>query len=230
MCKEIQKLYRCNPQPSTNKFLLLQEYINYQNQNQTPEPMSLIDINDRNKIIQFTREHLNDKLCQHIIKSLLIKAYYSDIDESHYGIGISNYTHWTSPIRRSTDLINHCILRGYDINPKKYLNDMNEAELKQDNIENFILSYKNFQYQNNHLNETFEAIIINVIPTGIVVYIKQFDTKFTIHISKLSENKLVFDTNKKELSNENHNYRLFDKIKVIINKIDFDSIDLILSK
>ncbi len=230
MCKEIQKLYRCNPQPSANKFVLLQEYIKYQYQNQKKsEFITDLDINDRNKIIQFTREHLNDKLCQHIIKSLLIKAYYSDTDEGHYGIGIFDYTHWTSPIRRSTDLINHCILRGYDINPKKYLNDMNEAELKQDNIENFILSYKNFQYQNNHLNETFEATIINVIPTGIVIYIEQFDTRFTIHISKLSENKLVFDTNKKELSNENKTYKMFDKIKVIINKIDFDSIDLSLS-
>ncbi len=228
MCKEIKKLYRCNPQPSVNKFVLLQEYIKSQNQHKY-ECITDLDINNRNRIIQFTREHLNDKLCQHIIKSLLIKAYYSDTDEGHYGIGILDYTHWTSPIRRSTDLINHCILRGYDINPKKYLNDMNEAELKQDNIEYFILSYKNFQYQNNHLNETFEAIIINVIPTGIVVYIEQFDTRFTIHISKLSENKLVFDTNKKELSNENKNYKMFDKIKVIINKIDFDSIDLSLS-
>ena len=40
-----------------------------------------------------------------MIKCILPKAFYSEEDLSHYGIGISNYTHWTSPIRRAADLI-----------------------------------------------------------------------------------------------------------------------------
>ena len=228
MCKEVKKIYRCNPPPSHIKFNLLQEYIKFHTNID-----STIDCNDRNSIIKFTRDYNNDKLLEHILKSLLIKAFYSDKDDSHYGIGISNYTHWTSPIRRSADLINHCILRGYDINPKKYLNDMNEAELKQDMIEDFILNYKNYQYQQSHLNETFEATIIHVIPTGIVVYIEKFDSKFTIHISKLSTDKLEFNTNKKELVMSNNGisrYKMFDKIKVTINKVDFDFMDIILAE
>ena len=114
---------------------------------------------------------------------------------------------------------------------------MNESELKQDAIEDFILNYKNYQYQQSNLNETFEATIIHIMATGIVVYIEKFDSKFTIHISKLSKDKLEFNPYKKELfiSNSNSNsgitcYKVFDKIKVTISKVDYDFIDIILAE
>jgi ribonuclease R len=49
------------------------------------------------------------------------KAEYSDIHESHFGLGIENYLHFTSPIRRLSDLATHRIL-------KACLNDSGKAE------------------------------------------------------------------------------------------------------
>ena len=213
MASEIQKIYRCNSKPEANKFNIVKEYIG-----------TYTNIEDRTELLNYlSKETSKTKLLDYLIKQLLTKAYYDNSDKNyHYGLGIDNYTHWTSPIRRSCDLLNHCILRGYNIdnNIRKYLINMNETELKQNAIENFIINQKN-KFQ---INQMVCGIIIGLGTYGITVYIEDFDNKYTIHISKLSEQKLHFENN--ILYNECDKYELFDYVNLIIVKIDFDQIDL----
>ena len=202
MSNIIKKIYRCNIKPQDNKFELLKNYVEYHR----------ININfNRNEIIDYIDKNPT-KLNYYIIKSLLTKAYYYTDNKLHYGLGIDNYTHWTSPIRRACDLLNHCILKNYDIDISQYIKYMNEMELKQDLIEKFIIDFDN--YQNIKLGDIFVAIIIKINNNGIIVYIDYFNDKFSLHISKLSndkDNKLL--------------YKLFDIINVKIIKIDFGMLE-----
>jgi ribonuclease R len=222
MCNEIKKVYRYNPLPLDDKFELFSKYYALNNNEQLSKE-------NRNDIINFINNHSN-KLTFYLTKNLLTKAFYSTYisNESHYGIGINNYTHWTSPIRRSCDLLNHCILRGYHIdeeNIEKYIKYMNEMEIIQDDIEKFIIQFN--MYQNIKLNDIFEGTIIGVIKTGINVYIDDLDNKFPIHISKLSNEILNYDHNNKILKNIDGSifYKLFDKIKVKVIRVDSNKID-----
>ena len=70
MCKEVKKIYRCNPPPSHIKFNLLQEYIKFHTNID-----STIDCNDRNSIIKFTRDYNNDKLLEHKHNNFLAAVY-----------------------------------------------------------------------------------------------------------------------------------------------------------
>jgi ribonuclease R len=219
MCNNVKTIYRYNPIPSCNKLDLFSIY----------SKLDLLE-NNRNLIINFIKNNPN-KLTFYLTKNLLTKAFYSQYipNEIHYGIGINDYTHWTSPIRRSCDLLNHCILRGFDIKKddiEKYIQYMNEMEILQDNIEKFILEFN--IYQNIKLNDIFEGTIIGVNKTGINIFIEEFDNKFPIHISKLSSEILIYDNNILKLQNEKIIYKLFDRIKVKVNKIDINKIDFIL--
>jgi len=218
MCNNVKTIYRYNPIPSYNKLDLFSIYSN----------LDLLE-NNRNLIIDFIKNNPN-KLTFYLTKNLLTKAFYSQYipNEIHYGIGISDYTHWTSPIRRSCDLLNHCVLRGFDIKNddiEKYIQYMNEMEILQDNIEKFILEFN--IYQNTKLNDIFEGIIIGISKTGINIFIEDFDNKFPIHISKLSSEILIYDNNMLKLQNEKIIYKLFDRIKVKVNKIDVNKIDFV---
>ena len=106
MSEKIQKIYRCHNKPYDNQFILLQNYLEYKQL-----PIS----NKRDYIYDLLSKNKNDKILYFIIKTILPKAYYLSNDNSHYGLGINNYTHWTSPIRRGCDLLNHCIIKGYEI-------------------------------------------------------------------------------------------------------------------
>jgi ribonuclease R len=200
ICSKINKIYRCHSQPT--KIHLLKEYFKFKNIN--------IDLQNREQLINHI--DTNDSLMLYLVKSILPKASYKSQDEGHYGIGMLEYTHWTSPIRRSCDLINQCLLRGYDFDYEKYINYMNEAETKQQMIEDFIMDINSKNSDKSH-----DGIIIGVSQTGIVVFIPELDNKFTIHISKLSTERLVYDKETNTLTNNSQEFKLFDKINIKIN-------------
>lgn len=222
MCKELNKIYRYNPIPPLNKFNLLQKYI------KTTYNID-IDITNRDSIYSFLKNiGITNKLLYFLLKTLLQKAFYSnEIEgETHYGLGLNCYTHWTSPIRRSSDLICHLLLKGYNIDYINYLSIMNEQELVQDEIERFINMYDNST--NAIIGSVYKGYIIQISHTGITIYIEEFDDKFTLHISKLSNEKLDYDKDKDILYNDIITYKLFDGIIVVLNKIDIEGFDLIL--
>ncbi len=106
---------------------------------------------------------------------------------------------------------------------------MNEMELLQETVENFMLEFD--LYKNIHLEDIYEGTIISISHTGCTIYIETLDNKFPIHISKLSNKMLVFDKLNKRLFEQNNSdnilYKLYDKINVKVctiktNKIEFD--------
>lgn len=209
MSEKLNKLFRCHPIPKEQSIKLIEKYTNK-------------IINNRNDLIKLSNS--NDELLQYLIKSALPKAFYDIKNIGHYGIGVINYTHWTSPIRRSCDLLNHCLVKGYDINISKYISNINDSEFDQVNVESFIESYNNLNNIKIYKNE-YNGIIINITNTGITVYVKELKSKYSIHISKLSQERLVTNEDLTELSNTNNKFKLFDNLKLKIEKYDFINVE-----
>lgn len=213
MSDKINKIYRCHPLPKNNNIKILELYTKTQ-------------INNRIDLVNLSKTYNNDKILQYLIKSSLVKAYYDVNNIGHYGIGIDNYTHWTSPIRRSCDLLNHCLIKGYDIDVTKYINYLNDSEFEQNMVENFIELYN--IYNKIKVNDNnYTGIIINITSFGVSVYVTELETKYTLHISKLSTEKLIANENFTQLSNSFVSYKLFDSLKLKINKFDFLNVDFI---
>lgn len=217
MSKEINLLYRSNPEPTQNSLKMISDYFKFTNL-VTIIPNTIT----REDIINLTTQQ-NTKFTSFMIKNILQKAYYTETNEFHYGIGIFDYTHWTSPIRRAVDLLNHCILKGYDINVSQYLENINNADYKQNQIEIFIQ-----EFNNNHkvvLNQELDAVIIGLNPIGGVIYVNDLDYKYSIHISRMANEKLVYNKELNQLKGELTNFKLFDNIKVKVSKINMNMIE-----
>jgi len=45
------------------------------------------------------------------------RAYYSIDERGHFGLGLTDYVHFTSPMRRSADVIVHKLLSGWKVSP-----------------------------------------------------------------------------------------------------------------
>ncbi len=107
----------------------------------------------------------------------MAKAVYSSENIGHFGLGFEFYTHFTSPIRRYSDVLVHRILYknlSADYRMKKEdLEDMclhiSYKERQAINAERESIKYKQVEYLAERIGEELEGSIRNIIDRGIFV-------------------------------------------------------------
>jgi ribonuclease R len=98
------------------------------------------------------------------------KAIYEPINKGHFGLGFSSYTHFTSPIRRYSDLMLHRLLKAdlkHDKKRKKFLlkeieevcQKVSDLERESDKVAWDFMDRKFARWANEHIGEDFKAII-----------------------------------------------------------------------
>lgn len=222
MCKLIGgKIYRYNPPPPQSKMNLVKSYIQYK------YGVSISGENRDELYNIYCNREKDDRLFEYLVKSMLQKAYYGvggspgaeGAYTEHYGMGLADYTHWTSPIRRSSDLLAHLYLKGYkNISYETYITIANTQEVKQDEIEFFIERCD--AAHRATIGEIYCGIIIGICKTGVTVYIEKFDNKYSVHISKLGNEKFQYDEICERLCGDSIAYTMFQKIDLVLTKID----------
>ena len=109
-----------------------------------------------------------------IIQSQM-QARYSPLNSGHFGLGFERYTHFTSPIRRYSDLIVHRLLKAISTNNKEegaYIlrnietltMQISEKEREANTIENEFMARKYARWANENLNKEFKARITATDP------------------------------------------------------------------
>lgn len=134
----------------------------------------------------------------------MMQAKYSPHNVGHFGLGFSDYAHFTSPIRRYPDLIVHRTLkaaldlgRGYmSMDLDKLETDgtmLSACEQRSTKAERQIHSIKRARFMEKHLGESFEGMITSVTKFGVFVTLRQFDIDGLIRLVDLSDDRLEFD-------------------------------------
>ena len=198
---------------------------------------------DFSKDILEQREELNNILKESewkkdscIIKSMVLrtleKARYSDECIGHFGISNMYYCHFTSPIRRYADLLNHRIIKEtingeMDENRKEHFKQivgdiaekLSEKEKTAEYVEREVFDYYKTLYMHNKLDEEFIGIITNVTYGGIFV---ELSNKVTgrVKVGELSDGKYELDEDKLCLRGITSGkvYSVGDEIKVKVSE------------
>lgn len=184
--------------------------------------------------MQSVLNELRDKPEFSILADMLLrsmkKAIYSTNNIGHFGLASTNYTHFTSPIRRFPDLTVHRLLRTYLFESRidmetinfnaKYLIDVadasSEAEVNAIEAEREVLDMKMAEYMESHIGEKYEGIISGITSFGIFVKLENL-IEGLVHISTLDgyfthvpEMLSLISLDKKT------KYRVGDKVKVVV--------------
>jgi len=148
-----------------------------------------------------------------LLKSLK-RAMYSPKPLGHYGLAKLNYTHFTSPIRRYSDLVVHRVLfsqgrdhadLNYDGLSRLALHLSNTeraaAEAEQESVKLKKLEY--FDRQAHATKRTsFQALIQEVRSSGLLVQLPEFVIQGMVPLSGLEGDLFVFNPQRLELQGQ----------------------------
>jgi ribonuclease R len=109
-----------------------------------------------------------------IIRSQM-QARYAPLNSGHFGLGFEKYTHFTSPIRRYSDLIVHRLLKAINNNDTQESSyvlrniealsmTISEKERESSSIEGQFMDRKFARWANENLNQEFQAKITATDP------------------------------------------------------------------
>lgn len=122
--------------------------------------------------------NLRDEVDKLVIKSQK-KAIYEPENKGHFGLGFDSYTHFTSPIRRYSDLTLHRLLKAKMANDEKKLafalKDIDNVcekisllERESDKVAWDYMDRKFARYMALHVGDNFKAIVVETEQNPIV--------------------------------------------------------------
>jgi ribonuclease R len=169
-----------------------------------------------------------------LLKSLK-RAMYSPKPLGHYGLAKLNYTHFTSPIRRYSDLIVHRVLfpqgpaAGADLNydglSRLALHlsntERSAAEAEQESVKLKKLEY--FDRQAHATRRTsFQALIQEVRASGLLVQLPEFVIQGMVPLSGLEGDLFVFNPQRLELQGQRTRItlRAGQALQVEVSRVD----------
>jgi ribonuclease R len=166
----------------------------------------------------------------------LKQAQYVEVNEGHFGLAYSAYTHFTSPIRRYPDLLIHRAL-GYVLDKKPIgefnytLEDMNRlgkhtsmTERRADEATREAVAWLKCEYMQDKLGEVFTGRISAVTSFGLFVVLDEVFVEGLVHISSLKNDYYQFDAVQHRLVGGRGGtvYHLGDAMTVLVARVDLD--------
>lgn len=221
---EIPFLYRIHEEPEVEKLETLNKILRYLGLKLNTQNL---DSKEVQKLIESVKGKDEELFVSTLVLRSLKKARYSEINDIHFGLAAKYYSHFTSPIRRYSDLTIHRIIKDI-LNNKlvagriQYLENVLPEIAKQTSMteriaqdaERKVEDLKTAEYMQSKIGEKFPAVISSITNFGIFA---QLDNTIEGLISYQSMDE-YFDYNENEIiassRDSNKTYHVGDKIVI----------------
>lgn len=185
-----------------------------------------VNLHALSKILDDSRERGIEVQVSYAILRAMSKAKYSENHSAHFGLSIPLYCHFTSPIRRLSDLATHRIIRrvifekkppaAYRAYAKRTAAAATDAELRAVNAERKIEDMYKALYLSYHIGEVFPAIVSSVTSFGMFLELEN-TCEGLVPISELY-GEFFFDEKNLSLRSKCEVYKLGDLLNVKVEE------------
>ena len=160
------------------------------------------------------------------------KAEYSTDNIGHYGLHFDYYTHFTSPIRRYSDVLVHRILEK-NLEKDHYTDKealqtqcvhISKQERRAMEAERDSIKYKKAEYMADHIGEEYDGIISGMIEKGVFIEISETKAEGMIPFDRFKQNYSLHAGRYKAVGKHPDDVlKMGDKIRVKVMSVDLES-------
>ncbi len=205
---------------------------------------NLSKANEMSKLLQILKEHPQGyTLKTHVLRSLKQAQYRASAD-GHYGLAKSDYTHFTSPIRRYSDLVVHRVFDAFlckngadsalekpDIRyPQAKLDSLgehlcvterNSVDAERESVKTKLLEFYERELDKDQ-KQAFPAVITDIKNHGLFIELTDTMAFGMVHISTLDDDfyHLNEDGSKIIGRRKKKTYTLAQHIRVQVERVD----------
>lgn len=226
---EVPYIYRVHDTPDLDRltdFALFAKELGFQMQLDTPAHIA----RSFNRLAVETEKNPLLKLLEPLAIRTMAKAVYTVENIGHYGLGFEYYTHFTSPIRRYSDVLSHRILFE-NLNDHTLRVDKEGLETKCKHIsamerkamdaERESVKYKQTEYMMDKIGQEFEGTISGMIEKGFFVEVSESKAEGLIQFKALNETYVLAPNKLKAISRQSgHEISMGAKVKVRLVEVD----------
>ncbi|NOZ25671.1 MAG: ribonuclease R [Nitrospirae bacterium] len=237
--KGVPSIYRIHEPPDQSKMeeilKVVKAVTNIRRRNLT--------VKDLPYILDRVRGRPEEDVVNYIVLRSLKQARYSVQNVGHFGLASECYTHFTSPIRRYSDLVVHRILR--EVLRRRKMRPERVRELEEtlpgtafhcsrmerlaDDAERAVVAAMRAWFMKAKVGEELDARIVGVTPRGIKVRLKDFYVDGFLHVSYLTDDYYIYDERNLQLvgRRKKKRFSIGDEIRVRVDRVDLDQREII---
>jgi len=226
---DIPGIYRVHEEPDPMKVEEFSEIVKgfgLKFEPRTAEPVEF------QKFVASIEGRPEERMLSYLMLRSFKQAKYSEENIGHFGLSSDSYTHFTSPIRRYPDLVVHRILKAAMARRSQpalsvaqleaIASESSERERLADQAERELFDWKKMLLMEQHLGDTFEAIIIAVWRDGFVVELIDYFIEGFVPVADIPDDYYQLDQSTHALigRRSKQRFRLGDRLTVQIARVD----------
>jgi ribonuclease R len=183
---------------------------------------------DLQRVLKLVEGKPEEKIVQFQVLRALRLAAYEPENTGHYGLAKTNYTHFTSPIRRYPDLVVHRALKAALRGGREDIPGLaalalhsSERERQADAAERELVEWRIFRFLKARLGEEFTGIIVDIVKAGLVVEVEDYFVQGLIPFADLGGD--YFQRKSKQLlvgRRSGRRFTLGQRVTVILAAVD----------
>lgn len=230
LAESLALIYRIHQDPDPDRLEKLRDLAGFFGHSL---PRATVGPADLSRLLDEARGTPHEYLISTVTLRSMKRARYATDNVGHFGLASQAYVHFTSPIRRYPDLVNHrALVRWLKAAPpradealKEVARHSSDMERRAQEAERESVEAKTIRFMQRHVGDEFEGTIAGVTSFGLFVALDEVFAEGLVRLGSLVDDYYTYDADAHAVSGRRtrKRHQLGDRVSVQVVRVDTES-------